>query len=76
MTWRPAERPYQFNCDCDGLVSAIRRAARPGRVHIVDPGLGMDPTQQAVWWSKYVMRKARRLGLYMDIRDEEKRGAA
>lgn len=57
-------RPYQFGCDCDGLVSAIRRAATPGRYHGVDPSIGMDPTEQAIWWAQYVMRKARRLGVY------------
>jgi hypothetical protein len=59
-------RPYQFGCDCDGMVSAIRRAATPGRYHGVDPSLDMDPTEQAVWWAKYVMRKARALRLYVD----------
>lgn len=56
-------RPYQFGCDCDGMVQAILRAATPGRYHGVDPSLDMDPTDQAVWWAKLVMRRARNLGL-------------
>lgn len=67
-------RPYQFECDCDGLVAAVRRAAVPGRYHGVDPSVDMDPTEQAVWFVKYVMRKARRLGLIDDA--EEKSVAA
>ena len=58
--------PYQYHCDCDGLVDAVRMASRPGSDDFT-PYIG-SRTEYAVKFSRLVMRKARRLGLIMDER--------
>jgi hypothetical protein len=66
--------PYLFACECDGLVAAIRKAVDPGRRSVPDPSLGyMDLTDQAVWLTKVLARRAR---VFVDEADARKSEAA
>jgi hypothetical protein len=58
--------PYQFRCDRDGMIGAIRRASNPNVWNGWSEATGMTAVEEAVWFAKYVVRKARHLGLYDD----------
>lgn len=60
----------RFRLDCDALVESVQRAARIEWM----PYCG-DTTEKAIWWVRWVVREARRLGL-VDQDTARRRGAA
>lgn len=64
-------RPVQFDCDCNGLVQAVKDAADPTLSQWI-PYNG-DRIATAVLFAKLVMRKARRIGLYDDSAEKADR---
>lgn len=66
-----------YGYECNGLVNAIQKASDRCRWHGPDPGLDyMDLTDQAIWLTRYIVRRARLLGLYDDTCEKGRRHVA